>query len=354
MNSVKIKHPGKALSAIYIVPTYPPVHKTIRRLPLGIMIIIVFLSFGCGMRENFVFFARPYTKALFDLDKNNAASLRKTCSAYGFQFSIKEIENETPSILTQLVKSTRAKVCLLDPMLVTPPYEIASLSPEVLFISIARGQAKADPGLANLAVVSFEWDKALDTCGEIAGYLLTDQSVGLKFAMKENARPRFGVLQYPVSADSEAQMRTLEDGFQRSAPADLFEIETLKSVESADVANTTLSKMFGEGVRIFYIRAYSINTTCIETVRRLGGFAIVDDWNASLGYSDVVLFGISEDVSPGIEKSLSLYESGDLKSGGNAVNPIGIDVRISWGEIIPSPEKIKGLLIDKNSRSGIE
>ncbi len=296
----------------------------------------------CGTGDNLVFFMKPYTKELFDTER--LKNLANACADYGFSFATKIIENETPSILTQLVKSTKASVCLLDPVLATLPTELAAASPEVFFISVLRGQSGFDSGLPNLLAVSFEREKALRSSGAIAGMLINDKAMNARFSVPGNQAPLFAAIYYQSLLDAESESGAIKEGFLSIAPERAYASVRVENIETAEEANRALTKLHGDGARIFYIGMYSQNTACLETLRRLGGFAIMDDWHPGYGYADIVLFGISEDYSEMLEKSLSLYRSRNSSGGDTAAPSVSVHTRIAWGKVIPIPGKAADLM----------
>jgi hypothetical protein len=83
---------------------------------------------------------------------------------------------------------------------------------------------------------------------------------------------------------------------------------------------------------------------CIGSIRKLGGFAMVDDWNPSMGFTDVVLFGLNEDLPLALTKALALYPNAIKNHNVWTQNSLNLPMRIEWGKLIPIPELVKILI----------
>jgi hypothetical protein len=310
---------------------------------ISILFISLILMSACNGPSNVVFLTKPYTKDLVKNDADLNKGLIESAAKHGFGFSIKEIENETPSILSTLIKSSKASVFLIDPMLATLPEDIASDSPQALFISYGSEPRPGSKAPKNLLVVQNEYDTGLSLAGEIAGIVIGDPKFKARLSPKMSTAPSFGVLSTNARPDSQAIIPKIKSGFTRMAKEELFESFDAPAIGNAEDINKAVKSMYDKNVRLFYLHLYSQNINVLDSLRRLGAFAVLEDWDPARGYDDVVVFGISEDLPLILQKALSVYKR-DNKAISWKAREMTLPLKIEWGSVIPISTDIKAII----------
>lgn len=189
---------------------------------------------------------------------------------------------------------------------VTPLYTfdlslLAARFPGILFIR-EQFSISEPPPRDNLVRLVYNREQSFFQAGEAAVRLAASLGNG---QMPGSRNRGVGILSVPLSERGRRELAAFRAGFHGyREPGGLVERRVDPASDRVQ-ARRMLEEMRQEGVMLILLKAYELTTFCLEELKKQGGWAIVEDYEGNVGYQDVVLLSIEDDLGDAFAESLS-------------------------------------------------
>jgi len=138
---------------------------------------------------------------------------------------------------------------------------------------------------------------------------------------------RIGVILTGLTREEKEMLGEFERGFSESEETRRIIIEELGTATDRVKAVRAVENLLNRDVKVFFVKAYGLNTACVEKIANAGGYFIIEDFSAFRLFPERLFLAIEDDHAQAIESI--------LKQGKNAWNsPITISGAVREGEVL--------------------
>lgn len=124
---------------------------------------------------------------------------------------------------------------------------------------------------------------------------------------------RVGMILSGITGEEREIKASFERGFSLFMQTDALITEEIGTATDRVKAIRAVENLFNRGVRVFFVKTYGLNPACLEKIRSLGGYFIVEDFSYFNLFDDRLLFSIEDDLEKAVGDFLDL--SDDAKPG---------------------------------------
>ena len=279
---------------------------------------------ACSPPETFLFFLEPYTWEIINSRGIDRRELDQLLVKHDHRLLLvtAQPEIEAGDTLKNIILNKHPHKVFISSLFPFNVEEIISQFPETLFI---LPESLVSQDALNLIKISFKREEAFNKAGELCGRLIQSPlfSDFLKAQSKIKPPLKVGILVSVLNDSVKEEIAAFQNGFQATAEASYLVTKEIGNLTDKVKARKLLEKMKEEGVVITLLKAYTLNPFCLEFLEKEGGLAIVEDWQGSAGYEEVVLISIEEDLPAALENSLEYSLSRD--------KVVDAPVQLVWG-----------------------
>lgn len=230
----------------------------------------------------------------------------KTLSKTAFEQGRRlEIHRALPG--AQAEEELNALLLALEPerVFITPLFTFdvaltAARFPGVLFIS--EQPEASGPLRDNLVRIVYKREEAFEKAGEAAARLIAGPGPAGAAAVPGAGA---GILSVPLSERGRRELAAFRAGFAGRAAEGILVERLVDPISDRTQARRALEEMRQAGVMLILFKTYSLTTFCLEELKKQGGWAIIEDYEGNLGYEDVVLLSIEDDLTAALAASWS-------------------------------------------------
>jgi hypothetical protein len=278
---------------------------TTRVFPL----ILCLLLYGCADGGALFFFEAPWAATMGNETRLRAACAR-TALVHGMipHFTVVAPGTDPRAALDGTLKAGRFRVAVVGPLASHEWEGFVGSFPGTRFVLV--GVPAPDRTLpANATFLGFDTREAFRTAGREAA-----RSVGERPA----ADPARGCA---VLAARDSDLSAAEVEAFRAGAAEVLDgarpaIEELGSAADKSAVRGAIQEMRGRGVEVFLLGLGSLMPAGLESLRDLGGRAVVAGWNGSDECPGQVLLSVEEDVRGGITRAVGAAARGERRVDG--------------------------------------
>lgn len=300
-----------------MVPWRVPESFPVRALCL---LVPLFLC-GCSKPLALAFFEPPFWDAVggrggLGRDLERSAGER----GYRVRLLVAEAKGGPLDQLERILAKERIGTVILGPLASFEGARIAGSFPGTRFI-LVDGQGGEDAA-GNTVQLQFDRRAAFRTAGAAAARSAADGAAG--------PTGRVGVVRMLPAGAGDFDGDAFREGAEGVTGAGSVPIRELPETADRPQVRKAVEEMRTAGVEVFLLRAGSMASFLLETLRETGGSAVVEDWASSRMLPAQVFLSVEEDLPAGIGLCL------DGRAGGGAL--VYGPVRIVAGEarIIPA------------------
>jgi hypothetical protein len=310
-----------------------------------------FLLCGCYTRTTFLFLLREYRHELIVSDTTTYREIKSVCKKNNFDPLFIKIENDTGTPLRQHIERTDAGIVFLDSLIIESPEVFARDFNDRLFITFRAPVEGVGPG--NLLSITFDRKDGFRIAGILTSRILTGGiNTGESKTEKNNGKgKKAGIIMYSISEEMNRENEAYISGFSSLLDDSMLILRHIDNVNDRVKIKNIIDDMKKEDVEIFFLRAFSLNSYCLDYLRNKGGFAILEEWKIASGYSDVVFLSLHDDIGTAFREVFNNIEVLDSE---NAMWKEGNHkghVKILWGKALRWPEYLSdSFVLRKKSR----
>jgi hypothetical protein len=321
------------------------------RIVLFVVWIVCFFLNGCHPRTTLLFLLREYRHELLLADKTTYRRIQNVCDKNNFTllFTIIEKNGEIP--VKQYIEKTGAGIIFLDSLIMESPLPLAQEYNNRLFLTF-RSQ-EAGMGAKNILSITFDRKEGFGMAGMLTARILSG-GIGKEASKTEiniGDAKKAGIIVYAVSEEMNRENEAFISGFSSLLDESKLILRNIDNVNDRVKIKDAMDDMRKEDVVIFFLRAFSLNSYCLDYLRNEGGFAILEEWNITSGYTDVVLLSLHDDIGAIFEGLAANIEVLDSENAVWKEDSFKGHVRIIWGKAIRWPEYLSDrFLYKKKSR----
>ena len=274
-------------------------------------------------------------------------ALRKVAEQNGYTVDFVMVEHEKgllidsgESFFTQLAK--KHSYDAFDCIVLDPIVSSLALSLELpcederamVFLSNPVGEARGE----SCTYVRFNRSEAYVNVGRIVGNLLLlhnrgKQSLSNNGSTAGRAEIKTGIITFGSTTERREESESFRKGFLSVADPQMLIERRLPNVRNRAMVKNLLQELKDNGVSFFFLHTLTLTSYCLDFLIKEGGYAIVEDWDPSFGYEDVVICSVRENIPETYAKILARLKSnhGELLDG---------VVEIVWGKALSIPDDI--------------
>jgi hypothetical protein len=264
---------------------------------------------GCSGGGTLFFFEKPWYSTLGE-ETRVRVSLARAALMHGRipHFVTSTSSTDPRSALEKAVKAGRYGMAVVGPLLSYEWEGFVGDFPGTRFVLV--GVAAPEQSLpSNATFLSFDTREAFRTAGREAARSVRERPA---------ADPARGLV---VLTARDSDLSSDEIQAFRAGAAEVLEgampaVEALDPSADSPIVRSTIQGMRGRGVEVFLLGLGSLAPAGLESLRDLGGCAVVADWQGSGECPEQVLFSIEEDVSGGISLAIGAAARGEPRVSG--------------------------------------
>jgi basic membrane lipoprotein Med (substrate-binding protein (PBP1-ABC) superfamily) len=252
-------------------------------------------------------------------------AVHREASAKGFRTRVlvAQTKGNPSEQLAKILSADRIPTVVLGPLLSFEGTRLANAFPETRFILV--GGPSGEDAAPNTVQLLFDRRDAFRRAGSAAALSAADASAG--------AVGKVGLLRMIPAGAGDPDGDAFREAVEKVSGTDSVTVRELPETADRPQARRAVEEMRAVGVELFLLRAGSMAPFLLETLRDLGGAAIVEDWQSSRYMPRQVFLSVEEDLPAGIGLCLP-------KDSGNAGVRFG-PVRIVWGEARKIPASMQ-------------
>ncbi len=301
--------------------------------------LLLLLGASCGVSRpagTLLVLTDPATRIGMERSRIGEEDLRELAARYGLSLTIAEAPDpqEAGPLLLGLLRQQQEprspqpprqlRVLLLSPF----PVDIEALSaefPQAVFIRFSAGVGREGaPGPPGGIRISFDRREAFRKAGQAAAWLLSPPAKAGGFGPGGGA----AVLVHNPTDEALAEIEAFREGFSQGGDPARLAVREIGRPEDLEANRAAVEELARGGTRLFLLKAYGANSSCLETIERLEAAAIVEDWQASRVRPQAVLLSIEPDYRQAIDAALA---AGKAVSPASAPTRVQADVRLVRG-----------------------
>ena len=207
----------------------------------------------------------------------------------GYQFNM-TILREGDYYLTAIKNSCHnfpSEIVIVDPLLTPEVVQVASQYKSSLFLILPglRLREAIPPNV--ISAIPYRREEFFKV-GQWVAEIIRD-------SYRPELGKKLGIICGPLSTEAYEEMAELEKGFALRLGSDDLIRENLADNLDRVKAIRAVENQFNQGVRIWFLKAYGLNPTCVEKIVSLGGFFIIEDFSLFKAYPERLLFAIEND-----------------------------------------------------------
>ncbi len=253
--------------------------------------------------------------------------IAKVARRHGFRLDmdIINLDKLDEAALIERIETTRPRAVFLSSLVADDPSHLAALFPEIVFIS--EGVAPV-PLPGNFVVIEYLREDAFYQTGLALAALIDEP--GLAKMLNQEVPLKVGVLVATGNSRVKREAEAFRNGFTAKADQERLLYREVRNLTDRAKARQLLERMKEDNVAVLILKVYTLNSFCLDFLKKEGGFAVVEDWWDQDSYQEVILLSLQEDFREGLSRVLALFQDSGF-SGGVTVNA---PVHLKWNERI--------------------
>lgn len=302
----------------------------------NLFILLIILLISCRPAGVFIFFADPYSWEYLQAKGLSAGELTKLAKAGGYilKLVIPEKPEKAEEVLRETLQSRQPAIVVVSSFPSLDLKLFAADFPDSTFVQLEGLGSQAKPhsldnASANISGHYFTRLQAFYQAGYAAARLLANP---LLSGSKNISGPgKLGILTAELSLGEREEVRAFKEGFLKLAdPRQLMTVE-INNINDRAKAKEYMDNLQDEGVVIYLLKSYTLNSFYFDYLINKGGFAIIENWQASGSYSEAVLFSIEDNYQQALKNILADDFSDVLLT----------EAELIWGGALKIPENLK-------------
>ncbi len=299
-------------------------------------ILLVFLLISCRQAGVFVFFSDPYSWVYLQEKGLSSGELTKLVEAGGYTLKLVIPENpeQAEKVLRKTLESHQPAITVVASLFTMDLARFAVDFPDSIFIQLdSQGSYPKLQNLgnasANLIGHSFDRLSAFYQAGYAAARLLANPLLSEKH--NTSGPGRVGVLAAELTPGGREEIRAFKEGFLKLADhSQLLTIE-IPDINDRVKAKEHIDNLKDQGVVIYLLKSYTLNSFYLDYLINESGLAIVEDWQAAGSHSEAVLFSIEDNYQQAL-KTILVNDFSDI---------LQTETELIWGETLNISESLK-------------
>ncbi|MBN1698383.1 MAG: hypothetical protein JW881_12785 [Spirochaetales bacterium] len=326
-----------------------------KRLAGIIAVFLCFLSlYGCRGHAAFLFLLREYRHELLLNDTATYQEITNACRKNNIEPRFIVVEKDEDISFKEYIEASDAGIVLLDSMLHESPMDIAKAFDTRLFVTLRK--VSGENVTQNLLSVVFDRKKGFAMAGELTARLLeggitTGETTS---EVSGGGSKKAGIIVYALTEEMNRENEAFMNGFSTVLDESAIVLSEIENINDRVKIKNTIDDMRNDGVVIYFLRAFMMNSYCLEYLKDGGGLAILEEWNLSTGYDDIVLMSLDDDIGELIGEVFRLIGVPDNGKARWKERVLMGDIKILWGRAAEWPEYLSDRFVLRKKTGKIE
>ena len=295
------------------------------------LFFIVIIICSCQTQPEILFFAERYWWDILNSYHNFEKELNHVCGLnnYSLKIIIGEQYQNYFDILKNNINTNSDQIIIVGPMMTADVNKLAELYSDKIFIIL--GAADFHSYLpSNIINIVFEREQALTIAGKLTAAIINNE---YEYKRDDIINKDVGIVISIYTEKGREDIEAFKRGYALKDTKEHLVIEEIGNTNDKAKAARIIDSMNNQGVKIFYLKAHSLNPYCIERIITLGSLFIIEDWQYFGEYRENLLFSIEENPSLALAKVFEYIRSSN--PGSKLGSRIYVPAQVLWGKAQP-------------------